>query len=515
MTHEDQSAVGGTGAETDSAPTEPRADAEAKVDSAEPVADAGDPTPGETATGDTAASAEELSAELTSLRAEFDVLQRQLAEQTKRNSAKRRRPSRYWVSIVCVVLGGLLLPLAVLARWTSDTVLDTDSYVETVAPLAADEDIQEALSFRISVVVLDAIDFRAQAEEALPTEAAFLAAPIESGVRTVVQGIVDELVSTQAFERLWEDINRLGHRNVVAVLTGDGSDTVDTANGRVVVRLGPVVENVIERLDEILGTDLENAIPDERLDGEFVLVESEDLADLQDGIKLLDGLSWLIPIVSIGLLAASVIISRPRRLAFRRLGIAIVAPMIVTLLAYDWVRGHYVDGLPDDIHNPDAAAAFFDITTRFIPRGLWVLLVLGILILFVTWLFGPTGWAGRARSWWATLVGTAGDTSEGRDVGAAPRWVADNERTVLAFVFALGVLTLLVWTRPTGLVVLTVVVVVALLMGATGLVAEVGRRAIAADAASDDDPATDGRPADEGGPVAADEPATDSRAVSG
>jgi hypothetical protein len=38
-------------------------------------------------------------------------------------------------------------------------------------------------------------------------------------------------------------------------------------------------------------------------------------------------------------------------------------------------------------------------------------------------------------------------------------------------------LTLLVWTRPIGLVVLTVTVVVVLLIAATRLVAEVGRRA--------------------------------------
>jgi hypothetical protein len=334
---------------------------------------------------------------------------------------------------------------------------------------------------RVSAIVLDAIDFRQQAEDALPTRAGFLAAPIESGVRVLVQDVIDGLVSTEAFERLWEDVNRLGQENVVAVLTGEGNDTLDTANGMVVVRVGPIAEEVLNRLDEILGTDLRSAIPDERLDGEFVLVESEDLADLQDEIRLFDRLSWLIPILTIALLAASVIISRPRRLAFRRLGIAIVVPMAISLLLYDWIRSQYVGSLPDDTHNPDAAAAFFDITTRFVPRDMRVLLVLGLAILLLTWLFGPTGWAGRARAWWDTIVGRAGDKSEDRDVGAVPRSVADNERTLLAFAVALGVLTLLVWTRPTGLVVLMVIVAVALVMASTSLLAEVGRRAESSD----------------------------------
>jgi hypothetical protein len=101
-------------------------------------------------------------------------------------------------------------------------------------------------------------------------------------------------------------------------------------------------------------------------------------------------------------------------------------------------------------------------------------------------------------AWWDTLVGRVGDNSEDRDVGPAPGWVADNERTLLAFTVVLGVLTLLVWTRPTGWVVLIVIVVVALVMLATSLVAEIGRRAEAADAdgATDDAVGVDSSSAD-------------------
>jgi hypothetical protein len=113
-----------------------------------------------------------------------------------------------------------------------------------------------------------------------------------------------------------------------------------------------------------------------------------------------------------------------------------------------------------------------------------VLLVFGVVMLFLHRLPRPTGSAGRANAWWDTLIGRVGDRSESRDVGAAPRWIADNKRTLLASTFALGILTLLVWTRPTGLVALAVIVVVALLMAATSIVSEIGRRAKGADAQS-------------------------------
>ncbi|RLE24194.1 MAG: hypothetical protein DRJ50_04965, partial [Actinobacteria bacterium] len=247
------------------------------------------------------ASAAELAVQISELRAEYDVLQRELEASTKPKRKVLHRPSRQWVSIACVVLGAILLPLAVLVRWTSNTVLDTDAYVETVAPLAQNEAIQEALSFRISEIIIEVIDIRELTRDALPPRAVFLAAPIESGVRVLIQDVVEELVSTQAFEDLWGEANRVGHDSVVAVLTGEGNDQVDTAGGKIVVHLGPLARNVLTSLDDILGLDIADSIPDEQLNGEFVLVQSSDLADLQDEIRWFDRLSWLIPILTIAL----------------------------------------------------------------------------------------------------------------------------------------------------------------------------------------------------------------------
>lgn len=424
---------------------------------------------------DDAASTQELTAELAQLRSKYEVLERQVA--TTHHPKRSLRPSKYFVSMLCVVLGAILLPFAVIARWTASTVLDTDAYVETVTPLAQNEDVQEALSFRVSETLLEVIDFEDLAKDALPDRAGFLAAPIQSGAQRVIEDVVEEFVSTQAFEDLWVAANRIGHEDVVAVLTGSGNDQLQTAGGKVVVKLGPLAKEVLNGLDDILGTDLSNSIPAEQVDGEFVLVQSDDLAHLQDEVNWFDRFSWLLPIFAIALLVASVALSEPRRLGLRRLGIAIVAATTVSLLLYSWIRGQYVGGLPDDIHNPDAAAAFFDITTRFLPRDMRVLFAVGVVILFLVWLFGPTGWAGRTRAWWNTLVGQAAHKSANREVGDVPKWVATNERPLLVTSTALGVLTLVVWSRPTGQVVLLVVSAVGVAMAAVHILGEIGRRA--------------------------------------
>lgn len=424
---------------------------------------------------------QELADEIVRLRAETAALQQQLDEsmktEPKKTEQRTRRSGRWWASTICLVLGAILLPISVIGRWVSTTMLDTETYVATVSPLADDEDIQEAVAFRVSELIVELIDVEALVRDDLPTGTRFLAGPIESASRTLIDEVVEDFVSSDAFARFWADANRIGHENVVAVMTGDSTATIDAADGRVVLNIGPLTQGVIANLDEILGLDLADSIPEERLDGEFVIVESDDLASVQGTIKLFDQLSVFTPILTLVLFAVSIYVSRQRRIGWRNVGYAIVFPMAICVLLYTWVRGQYTDGLPDDIHNPDAAAAFFDITTRFLTRDLWVVLVLGVIILCVTWLVGPTGWAGRARAWWKELISKAGDKSASSEVGEFPRWVARSERGLLWATFVVGATTLLLWTLPTATVVVLIAVIIAVVMLAIHLLAEVGRKA--------------------------------------
>lgn len=429
---------------------------------------------------------DDLAAELERLRAENAALREQLAAPGATRPANRGWRRR-WLSITCAVLAAVLLPLAVLTVWARNTMLDTDQYVETVAPLAENADVQEAVSFRVTEAVAEAVDFRGIAEDALAEigpRAEILAGPIESGAKNLINQIVGGLVSSEQFARLWEDANRVGHENLVLVLTGEGNESVETSDGRVVLKLGPLAEQVVGRLDEILGTELADSIPAERLSAEFVLVESDDLDNIQGLVRLFDNLTWFTAVFALVFLAGTVVFAEDRRLGVRRLGIALVVPMVIALLAYAWVRSRYLGALPEDVHNPDAAAAIFDIVTRFVHRALRALLVLGVLALLGAWVVGPSSLAARVRSWWDALVGRAGEAGEGREVGAVPIWVAAHERTLMIAVAVLGGLALVLWTRPTGMVVLVLVILVLVAMGAIRLVATVARRAQTAPASA-------------------------------
>lgn len=452
-----------------------------------------------TESASTTAGDDDLQAELERLRAENAALQQQVGESGQKPTGGQGWRRR-WLSITCAVLAGIFLPLSVITVWARDTVLNTNDYVATVAPLADDEDIQESVTFRVTEVIAEEADFEGLAEEALPEDAAILAGPIASGAESLISQVVAEVVGSDQFATLWKEANRTAHEGIVALATGRESDAISTSDGRVVLKLGSLAEEAVANLDERLGTDLADKIPAEDLDAEVVLFESDELADVQDQVRWFDRLSWFTLILAIAFLVGTVLFAEDRRLGVRRVGLAVAIPMLGGLLAYAWGRDVYTNGLPDDVHNPAAATAIFDILTRFVLRAFRTLLVVGLLLLLGAWVTGPSPHAARVRDWWDALLGRAGERGADRDVGPVPIAVAEHERSFLLATAALGFLALVLWTHPTGMVVLLIVIVTLLVMGAIRLVAEGARRSQATHGSGDDDAGDTGAGDDDGEP---------------
>lgn len=434
-------------------------------------------------TGEATDRGEDVEAELARLREENASLRQRIADDSEKpNKGYRRR----WLSITCAVLGAILLPFAVLTVWSRSTMLDTGELVSTVGPLVEDEDIQEAASFRVTEAVAEAADFRSLAEEALPEEAQILAGPIEAGAKNLVNEVVAGLVASDLFADLWRTALTESHSAIVPLLEGRDSDLVGTSEGRVVVKLDSVATEALSRVNEQFGTEFE--LSDEQLEGaQVVLIESDELADVQGAVRLFDNLTWFTVILALLFLAGAVFFAERRRRGVRRLGLGIVISMVLTLLLLAWARELYLSGLPDDVHNPDAAAAIFDILVRFLRQALRTMLVIGLVLLAGAWVMGPSSSAARVRGWWDTLLGRASESGADREPGAVLRFVAERERPLMIGAAVLGGLALVLWTHPTGWVVLFLVVVTLLVMGAIRIGAEVVRRSDANEPAVDRD----------------------------
>jgi hypothetical protein len=381
-------------------------------------------------------------------------------ERLRRHAAVRHRRVRQAGSSVLLLLALVLAPLAVVAAWVQDTVSDTDRYVETVAPLASEPAVQEVVINRLTDRVVDNVDVaavtdslaRALQDAGAPPRvvdgAESLEGPLRNAVRTVVDRTVTRVITSDAFQQVWEGANRRSHAAVVNMVTGDREGAVRAEGDTVQLDVGAVVDQVRERLVDA-GFDKAAAIPD--TDRTITLFQTEELGKAQDAMRLLDILGTWPPVLTVVLAALAVWTNPAHRVMLMITATGVALMMVVLLVALAVVRRVYLDSVPPDALPTDAAAAIYDTFVRFLRDSTRTLLVVAVITALVAYLYGP----GRP----ARAVRTAADrgtTAAGRGLhhaglrtGSTGRWLTDHRAWTTGGVIAAAAVALVLWNHPT------------------------------------------------------------------
>lgn len=350
------------------------------------------------------------AAEIEALRAEVARLQ--------------GRRTGWWrpiVSAILIILLGVLLPLGVVARWVHNEVADTDRYVESIAPLASDPAIQAAVVDKITTEIMDRLQVEAVTDQAiaaladlgLPPLAATslnaLSGPLNSAIHDFVETRVRDIVESDRFQDAWLEANRQAHAQLVAVLTGEGSDVLAVDGNTVAINLGPVIDEVKQRLVES-GFDLAGQLPAISL--QLTLFQSDDLAKAQSMFRVLKGLNTALPIVLLLLVAGAVLVARSRRTALIAAMLVSAASVLLLGVGLNAFRVVYLDAVPPDVLPTDAAAAFYDNMVWFIRLNIRAILVLTLAVAFIAWV------SGSGKNALAVRRGTTGAIDWVRNGGA-------------------------------------------------------------------------------------------------
>ncbi|MDQ0687439.1 hypothetical protein QF032_006484 [Streptomyces achromogenes] len=391
-------------------------------------------------------------AELETLRARVAALE-----------AERSRPPahhrvRSVFAVVFIVLGCVLAPLGLVAAWTSSIVGDTDRYVDTVRPLAADKDIQNAAADRVTDALMERIDLTALLQDAAPAQRPLLekalgklGPSLEDAVRSFVHDKAQAIVASDAFQKIWTDANRRIHSSVEKALTGSGGGAVKIRNDTVTLDLAPVVDQVKQRLVDS-GMTVAGKIPEIHTD--FTLVRSEDIGKVKTYFRVLQLVGLWLPVVAVLLVAAGVLLSTHRR---RVLIVAALCFAFATLLlgiALTVFRVVYLDALPAGVSQP-AAGSVYDTLVRFLRTSVRSVVALAVVVALAAWLTGPGRHAALVRRLWHSGIGAVRTTADhaGLRTGPVGPWV-DRYRTWITWILAAGaVLAFLLWPYPTGWVV--------------------------------------------------------------
>jgi hypothetical protein len=403
--------------------------------------------------------AEELQHEIEELRQENEALREHEEELESHRGGRRIRSIASWVLLVLACLLAVVSVLVVFAR---NEVLNTDTYVNTVAPLASNPAIQTAVAKRVSEKLIEEADLQQRVKNALPQRAGFLAPPITSGVETLTNQIALRFVQSSAFQKFWVEANRRSHRQMVALLTGSKEGAFQADNGEVTVDLTQVEAQVKKQLDA-RGITAFDRVP--TINGpNLVLLRSTQLVKVQRLTRALDKLSILLPIVTLLLFAAAIALARNRRRGLVRAAAGLALSMALILVVAGVGRDQYLSSLLQSQSKP-AAAAVFDTIAALLLDSVRTIMFVAVAVALVAFFVGNR-WlrqqAGRLHApGWLTD-------------GPVPTFVGVHRKGLQWAVLGVGLFILVVWTNPTALVAVIVVLVTLAFVGLIGFLA--GRR---------------------------------------
>jgi hypothetical protein len=104
---------------------------------------------------------------------------------------------------VLVVVACILSVLSVVAVFARNQLLNTDTYVNTVAPLASNPAIQTQIAKQVSENLISRTNVETRVKDALPPKAGFLATPVTSGLESVTNELALKAVQSEQFSELW------------------------------------------------------------------------------------------------------------------------------------------------------------------------------------------------------------------------------------------------------------------------------------------------------------------------
>lgn len=407
----------------------------------------------------------------------------------------RKRNWRSPIAVVLVVLGCLVAPAALVTVWASTQVSSTPRYVANVQPLISEPAVQSALTARISTEIIKQIDvpkLEAQAARELKANGMTtlgdlitnFSGPIQSGIGSAVNSAVSTVITSQAAAKIWTQANTIAHTALVQALEGNPNAAITIANGQVVLQLGPMIDQVKANL-AARGFTVVNGLP--TINPTFPLFSAKYLLQARSLYSALTTLAWVLPLLSLLLLAGGIYLARGHRRTLVGSGVGLVISMAVLGIGLWISRGIYLNSVPPTLP-ADAAAAVYDTLIRFIWQDLWVLIVVGLAVAIGGFFMGPSVSATRTRG--ACVSGFARARAAGERAGVRLAgfgdWVFRDRRLLRVVAVVAAVVVLVIWSYPTPLVALTIALI---LLVVNGLIELLGRRPAEAGAAASGRPA--------------------------
>ncbi|MFF4113771.1 hypothetical protein ACFY0P_09820 [Streptomyces sp. NPDC001714] len=266
------------------------------------------------------------------------------------------------LSALLIVLACLLLPFGALAAWAAYGLTDTGQYVSTMAPLADDPDVRDAVADTVGDGIMREVD---------------VGRPMRGTVAPFVREAVRSFTQTRAFRLAWDAGNRATHDAVLRALQGEREEPVT-------VDLAPVTAQVKNQLTQD-HVPLAARIPVQHT--AVAVIPTADLDRLRKGFHVLEVAGFWLPVAAVVFAVGGIALAVRRRRAVTATALGTALGGALLGLALVIGRRLTLADLPPDVSHP-AAAAVYDALTSTLRTVSWLLLALGLAVAAVAWIGG-------------------------------------------------------------------------------------------------------------------------------
>jgi hypothetical protein len=349
-----------------------------------------------------------------------------------RSAGRSHVRMRRWLVGILVVLAVIGTLVSSVTLWAHGVLMNTDKWVELVAPIEKDPQVQHNLSVYLAQRGVDAINIQQRTQNALPSQFQPLADPIATAIegylQTFLQKNIQAFLATDTAYNLWVGVNRVGHEQVVNALQNEPG-ALSINNGEARLNLLPLLSKALyavqqkaprllsgvtipeispstppaeanAQLSQALGVTLPSDF------GQVTLLKSQDLQTAQTIVKIFNTVVVLLVILTVALIVASVWLSLVRRRTLIELGVGIALALIIARVVVDRIEANVVNGLKT-AQGPGIAGPAIKAAVDNLQSFTVAFLIAGIVVAIAAFLVGKPEWFSKAGGGLAALGQTS------------------------------------------------------------------------------------------------------------
>jgi hypothetical protein len=414
-----------------------------------------------------------------------------LALKEKLEAAKPGRKERhFWRSIavwLLIVLACIFAIAGTLSTWVRTTTLDTNSFVNTIAPLVKQDAVAKAVSDAAVKKLFQTYNIEGQIESGLKElsnavkqvtppnlpvpdiDLSFIAGPISGGLQSFAKTVAQKVLQSEQFFKVWEKSLRTAHTAMVNIIRGKSNAVLTSKGDTVILNLSALLTRVKDELvNSGLGFLNKVTIPPDF--GQIELFTASQLGSVKSAVHLLDLLSWVLPLLAFLFFLGAVWLARDHRKALLRAAIGLAIAMLVVLIVLKVAHNQLFNQIKV-AENAAAANVIWGTVLSGLKQAVRGLLALGIVVAIGAAVAGPAKWAIWTRSHTADFFKSWRERREGNKGKTAFSTFVDKYAWWFrAGGLAVAVLVLALLPTVSGLAVIITVIVLVVYLAAIELV---------------------------------------------